>query len=328
MCEGPRVIAAALDHGVTLSECYLGVDATAEMEAVAQRVAATGVPLRVLDTYAGARVGDTVNPQPVFALAAMHRLGVEGLDGADLALVAPKLGDPGNAGTLVRSAAAAGAQVIVLGRGSVDAYNPKVVRASAGACFAVRIVEGMTAVEILEALGARGVACLGAAATGGAPPESFDLRAPTAFVLGHETQGLDPALALDAAVTIPMAGGGVAQRRDGRHGAALRGGAPAPGRTMTAATDLVARAEAIVADGVDAFAARSIARRSRRGRAPLPREVVAAERDPGGDQERRRIRARARRQGRCRAPAPISKRRTTARRAVLDARSRFRVGHP
>ncbi len=148
-----------------------------------------------------------MNPQPVFALASMHRLGLEGLLGADLALVATQVGDPGNAGTLMRSAAAAGAGIIVLGRGSVDAYNPKVVRASAGACFAVRIVEGMAAMETLERLGANGVACLGAAASGGAPPESFDLRVPTAFVLGHETHGLDPDLPLAGTVTLPMTTG-------------------------------------------------------------------------------------------------------------------------
>ena len=207
VCEGPRVIAAALDRGVKLLECYVGVDATPEMFAVAERVAAGGVALRGLDTYAEARVGDTVNPQPVFALAEMHRTGITDLDGIDLALVATQVGDPGNAGTLMRSAAAAGAQVIVLGRGSVDAYNPKVVRASAGACFAVRIVEGLAAVEILERLAANGVACLGAAATGGAPPESFDLRSPTAFVVGHETQGLGGPLPLAGVVTLPMASG-------------------------------------------------------------------------------------------------------------------------
>ncbi len=213
VCEGPRVIAAALDHGVELLECYVGVDATPEMFEVAQRAAELGVRLRGLDTYAGARVGDTVNPQPVFALAPMHRVGGVGgvggvgLDGVDLALVATQLGDPGNAGTLMRSAAAAGAQVIVLGRGSVDAYNPKVVRASAGACFAVRIVEGSPAVEILERLGSNGVACLGATAVGGSAPESFDLRAPTAFVLGHETHGLGADLSLAGAVTLPMAAG-------------------------------------------------------------------------------------------------------------------------
>jgi RNA methyltransferase, TrmH family len=207
VCEGPRVIAAALDHGVELLECYVGVNATDEMHAVARRVEATGVPRRGLDTYAEDRVGDTVTPQPVFAIAAMRRMGADALDDVDLALVATRLGDPGNAGTLIRSAAAAGAQVIVLGRGSVDAYNPKVVRASAGACFAVRIVEGLTPVEILAALGNRGVSCLGATAAGGDAPEMFDLRAPTAFVLGHETEGLDPSLALTGTVTLPMQAG-------------------------------------------------------------------------------------------------------------------------
>ena len=207
VCEGPRVITAALAHGVELLECYVGVNATPEMNAVARRVEATGVPLRGLDTYAEDRVGDTVTPQPVFAIAAMRRAGVEAVDGADLALVATRLGDPGNAGTLMRSAAAAGAQIIVLGKGSVDAYNPKVVRASAGACFAVRIVEGTPAMEILAALGARGVNRLGATADGGSPPEQFDLTAPTAFVVGHETQGLDADLPLDAAVTLPMQAG-------------------------------------------------------------------------------------------------------------------------
>jgi len=209
VCEGPRVIAAALDHGVELLECYIGVNATPEMRTVAQRVEATGVHLRGLDTYAEDRVGDTVTPQPVFATVALQRRGADALraDDVDLALVATRLGDPGNAGTLIRSAAAAGAQVIVLGQGSVDAYNPKVVRASAGACFAVRIVEGLTPVEILAALGNRGVSSLGASAAGGDAPEAFDLRRPTAFVLGHETEGLDPSLALTGTVTLPMQAG-------------------------------------------------------------------------------------------------------------------------
>ena len=125
----------------------------------------------------------------------------------DLVLVAARISDPGNAGTLIRGAAAAGAQVIVLGAGSVDAYNPKVVRASAGACFAVRIVEGCAAVEILATLRSQGVTCLGAAASGGRPPEAFDLRQPTAFVVGHETHGLDPSLSFDATVTLPMRAG-------------------------------------------------------------------------------------------------------------------------
>ena len=93
---------------------------------------------------------------------------------------------------------------MIFGAGSVDAYNPKVVRASAGACFAIRIVEGVPAVEILEALGADQVRRIGAAADGGAAPETFDLRERTAIVVGHEVRGLTADLPLDGVVTIPM----------------------------------------------------------------------------------------------------------------------------
>ena len=203
VCEGPRVVAAALAHGVELTDCYVGIGAAAEVRAAGDAVAATGIPVRVLD----AKVGDTVTPQPVFVIARLHRRGLDALEGADLAVVAVELGDPGNAGTLLRSAAASGAQVVVLGAGSVDAYNPKVVRASAGACFAVRIVEGVPAVETLDALGGARLVRIGAVPRGGEPPEDLDLRLPTALVLGHETRGLDPTLPLDARVTIPMQDG-------------------------------------------------------------------------------------------------------------------------
>ena len=203
VCEGPRVVQAALDHGVVPTECLLGVAASAEARAAADRCAASGVEVKALD----AKAGDTVSPQGVFALVPLRRRGIEAIAGADLVVVAPGINDPGNAGTLIRSAAAAGAQGISLGPGSVDAYNPKVVRASAGACFAVTVVEGVPAVEVLEALGASGVRRLGAVPRGGDAPERVDLSAPTAFVLGHETRGVDADLPLDGLVTLPMRAG-------------------------------------------------------------------------------------------------------------------------
>jgi TrmH family RNA methyltransferase len=201
------VIAAALDRGVPLHECFVEAGAGGEVRAVAERAAASGIEMRTLSAGSAARVSDTQHPQPILAVAPMRRVGSEGVAGADLALVAARVGDPGNAGTMMRGAAAAGAQVIVLGAGSVDAYNPKVVRASAGACFAVRVVEDCAAVDILAMLRSQGVSCLGASARDGRPPEEIDLRAPTAFVVGNETQGLDPALPLDGTVTLPMVAG-------------------------------------------------------------------------------------------------------------------------
>jgi TrmH family RNA methyltransferase len=202
--EGPRVLAAALVHGVEL-DCVFVAASDAELDVVA-RCAARGVTVRVLAPGVAERLGDTVTPQGVFARAVLRRARPDALDGADFVLVADRVSDPGNAGTLVRSAAAAGVGGISFGAGSVDAYNPKVVRATAGAVFAVPIVEGSPTVEILERLGAGGLRRIGAVARGGTPLDEVDLGGAVALVVGHEVHGLGP-VPLDERVTIPMAEG-------------------------------------------------------------------------------------------------------------------------
>ena len=205
--EGPRVLQAALDHDVELDAVYV---ASAESDAdVVARCAARGVTVRVLAAGVAERVGDTVTPQGLFARAVLKRTSRDEFSGAALAgggfvLVADRISDPGNAGTLVRSAAAAGVAGISLGSGSVDAYNPKVVRASAGALFAVPIVEGSPTVEILERLGSGGMRRVGAVARDGTPLDELDLTGPLALVVGHEVHGMGD-LPLDDLVTIPMA---------------------------------------------------------------------------------------------------------------------------
>jgi TrmH family RNA methyltransferase len=202
--EGPRVLDAALVHGVELDGVFVAAS-DADLDVVA-RCAARGVAVRLLAPGVAERLGDTVTPQGVFARGVLRRARTSALDGTDFVLVADRISDPGNAGTLVRSAVAAGVGGISLGAGSVDAYNPKVVRATAGALFAVPIVEGSPTVEILERLGSGGLRRIGAVAHGGTPLDQLDLRGPIALVVGHEVHGLGP-LPLDERVTIPMAEG-------------------------------------------------------------------------------------------------------------------------
>ena len=116
--------------------------------------------------------------------------------------------DPGNLGTVLRSAEGAGAGGVVCCDGSVDLYNPKVVRASAGALFHVPVVAGGEPVEVLERLGTAGLQRLGTVARGGDAPDEVDLRAPVAFALGNEANGLPEAIdaCLDRRVTIPTVG--------------------------------------------------------------------------------------------------------------------------
>ena len=202
--EGPRVLAAALDHDVEVTTVY--ASAARRTHEVVRRAEARGIAVRELGPGAAERIGDAVTPQGVFARAALRRAALEVLDAVDVVLVADRVSDPGNAGTLVRSVAASGAGAISLGAGSVDAYNPKVVRATAGALFAVPVIEGRPTPEVLERLGARGLRRVGASAHGGTPIDAVDLSGRVALVVGNEVEGLRE-LPIDETVTIPMAPG-------------------------------------------------------------------------------------------------------------------------
>jgi RNA methyltransferase, TrmH family len=152
------------------------------------------------------RVGDTVTTQRIFAVVERAAGAQERLRGATFVVVVDRVNDPGNAGTLWRSAAAAGADVIVLGAGSVDAYNPKLVRATAGACFSVPVLDDADISTVLGDCATAGLQRAGAVVRDGDAPDAVDLARPTALVLGHEARGLGDDLPLDVRVTVPMAG--------------------------------------------------------------------------------------------------------------------------
>jgi RNA methyltransferase, TrmH family len=129
---------------------------------------------------------------------------------ADLSLVIAcvDVRDPGNLGTVIRTADASGVDAVVRCDGTVDPSNPKCVRATAGSLFHVPIVEGGSAVAAVEALRSRGLTTVATVVRGGTDYAEFDWTGPVALVLGNEAGGLDDGLAgsLDHRVTIPMAG--------------------------------------------------------------------------------------------------------------------------
>jgi RNA methyltransferase, TrmH family len=206
--EGPRVVAAALERGAVLETVYLGPGADRAFAPLVERVRRGGVRVAELKEGVLERVGATATPQPVLAVAPRADLALGALPVEGLVLVLVSVQDPGNAGTLLRSAEASGAAGVVFCGNSVDAHHPKVVRSSAGAIFGIPVVEGQDPVEVLEALGAQGRRRLGTAAAGGEPLDGVDLEGPLALVLGNEARGLGPELAphLDGTVTIPTAG--------------------------------------------------------------------------------------------------------------------------
>jgi TrmH family RNA methyltransferase len=205
--EGPRLVLAALDARAPLEMVYAGPGADA---AVLGRAEAAGVAVRHLAPGVVERVADAATPQPVLAVSAAVDRPLGDLRGASLVVACVDVRDPGNLGTVVRSAEAAGVGGILCCDGSVDVYNPKAVRASAGALFHVPVVRGGAPAEMLRVLGSWGMRRLGAAASGGVPHHRVDLTVPTVIVVGNEAAGLaaEVRATLDGVVTVPMRGGG------------------------------------------------------------------------------------------------------------------------
>jgi TrmH family RNA methyltransferase len=203
--EGAKVLDEALDAEARVEAVFVAAGAT---DPVVTRAAAMGHP--VFDLAAGVleKVAGTTTPQPVMAVIEQPKATLDDLADATLLVVCVDVRDPGNLGTVLRSAEAAGAGGLVCCDGCVDIFNPKAVRASSGALFHVPVVVGGQPVEVLERMGAWGVRRLGTVASGGRAYSDADLTEPVAFVLGNEAHGLPADLTnrLDDRLSIPMAG--------------------------------------------------------------------------------------------------------------------------
>jgi RNA methyltransferase, TrmH family len=190
--EGPVLVREAIAAGVELEDVY--VDESLAGSFPGELVVREGVL---------ARVGSTETPQPVLAVARLRPASLTDIAGAAFVLVAAGVADPGNLGTMLRSAEAAGAAGLVTTAGSVDPWNPKCVRASAGALFHVAVVPDVPP----PSLRSLGVPLVGTAATGGAVyTDAGALAAPLALVLGGEAHGVPDDVPIDRVVTIPHAG--------------------------------------------------------------------------------------------------------------------------
>ena len=209
MIEGPTLLSEALDAGLVPTEVFATSDADAALVDVA---GAGGAIVRRISPEVLARSIDTVTPQGIAAIARRDEVGVdvavEAATRGPLVLVLVDVNDPGNAGTLLRAAEAAGAAAVLFSAGSVDPWNPKCVRASAGALFHLPVAIGGEAVTLVELLGGAGVRTVAAVVRDGVPCDETDLTGPIALVMGSEAHGLPAAVRdrVDLCVSIPLAG--------------------------------------------------------------------------------------------------------------------------
>ena len=191
LVEGAQVAAEALEAGVLETLFHL-TDEHGRVEAVVERGRAAGVETEAVTEQVIAHLTDTVTPQGLVGIARIVDRSLGELPHeAVLVPVLCAVRDPGNAGTILRSADAAGADGVVFAEGSVDAYNPKTVRASAGSLFHLPLVRGVGPEEAVAGLRDRGMQILAADARGDESIYETDLSGPTAILFGNEAWGLE-----------------------------------------------------------------------------------------------------------------------------------------
>ena len=211
MVEGAKLLEAAFDSGAEVESIY--VECTAHRDGALDRSleAASRLGVRIFELAPGVleRVADTVTPQPVLAVVRMPKHSLTDLEACGLVVVCVDVRDPGNAGAVIRAADASGAQAVVCCEGTVDPFNPKAVRASAGAVLRTKVIKARSPRVVLEDLRALGFKRVGALAHGGAPFTEAIIDPPLALVLGNEAAGLPVEVTglLDGLVTVPMAEG-------------------------------------------------------------------------------------------------------------------------
>jgi RNA methyltransferase, TrmH family len=210
LAEGVRLVEDLLDSRIVPSLALVApsLEDTPRGLALARRLRAAVRTVAVQD-HELARIADTETPQGIVVAAHIPRfeLAAVPLRERELVVVADAVQDPGNFGTIARSADAFGAGLICLLPGSVDPWNPKAVRSAAGSSLRVPIVE-VEPVALLEYLRSEGFRALGAAADGASVADLAPAPR-TALVLGNEGAGVRPELRqrLDGMVSVPLKGG-------------------------------------------------------------------------------------------------------------------------
>lgn len=193
LAEGPQAVREAMRTPDVVVEVF-GTPSALDLHG--DWLAETPVTLVPITDKSAAALSETIHPQGLIARCRYVDVPVsQAIDrSARLVAVLAGIADPGNAGTILRTADAAGADAVIFTEGSVDPYNGKCVRASAGSVFHLPIVRAAAYPEVRESLKRAGLQLLGAHASGARSLGELDaenlLRAPSAWVFGSEAHGL------------------------------------------------------------------------------------------------------------------------------------------
>jgi len=210
LAEGSKSLVEALELPGCVVEVFVTASASAEHADLRERVLEAGLPWQVATDDAVGSLSGAQSPQGIVAVCRYVDRPLEAVLSGDVVVICADVRDPGNAGTIIRTADAVGAGLVVLAGNSVDPYNDKVVRATVGSLFHVPIATGMEVAEAIATVQAAGYRVL--AADGAGEMDLFAdvdrLDGKVAWLFGNEAWGLpaELAAAADHRVAIPIYG--------------------------------------------------------------------------------------------------------------------------
>lgn len=205
--EGPQGVREAVRfRPESVVDLYVAPDAVLRHADLVAEAAGAGLVAHEVSAEVLSAMADTEAPQGLLAVCTPIATDLDSVLGAPSGAHTRRLGgptprllvvlahvrDPGNAGTVIRCADAAGADAVVVTDASVDVYNPKVVRSSAGSIFHVPLVVGVPVEDVLDRLRAAGIRLLAADGAGQRTLAEADVTSPHAWIMGNEAWGLAP----------------------------------------------------------------------------------------------------------------------------------------
>jgi TrmH family RNA methyltransferase len=214
LLEGPQAVSEALTFRADLLVDLFATPTALERHAdIGRRAAEADLEVEFVTEAVLEAMADTVTPQGIIAVCRQFPTSVKDILGGAPQLIAilEEVRDPGNAGTIIRAADAAGADAVIFTGRSVDLYNPKVVRATTGSLFHLPVAVGAELESVVEKTKAAGLQVIAADIKGAdllAARKAGALASPTAWLFGNEARGLsDEHYALaDWVITVPIYG--------------------------------------------------------------------------------------------------------------------------
>ena len=207
LLEGTRALSDAVEAGAPIEELFVADELAGDP--LVERAMSIGATVYMVGWPIVKAISDSVSPQGMIGVVGSPLRSLADISvRSGLLIVLEGVSDPGNVGTLIRTAAAADADGVILAEGSADPLNPKTARASAAALFATTLVADVPVLEALERARSLGYSLIGADSSGATSIYDSDLTSPIAVVLGNESWGLpqDRHSSLDRLLSIPMPG--------------------------------------------------------------------------------------------------------------------------